>query len=116
MTTQITELTGQLSDAERRTRFLAASALVGQILADSPAVPTDYSVSVSQWVIGKTEVSFYFHHDSAALARFAEEFLMSVSEEDRGEGGLYKEARKQVRDVTVKAWTLFPAGASEVAA
>jgi hypothetical protein len=118
VTTQISEpISGQLTETEQRARYMAALKLATQIMADTPVIPSDFTIVVSKWAIGETEIRFYFHRNPEALQQFADERFMAVTGETREDGAHYAEAHSLVAGLLVKAWTLLPAEvASAVAA
>ena len=117
MGTKITEASETSTTDVRRTNYLAALALAGQIMSESSALPSDFTVAVYAFAPNAPEIKFYFHRDLDGLRQFADERGLTVSATDRPDGDVYYKAVGQpIDNVVVTAWSLVSADAPAVAA
>lgn len=111
MATEITERTPQSADLLRRNSYMAALSLAEQIMSETAALPTEFTVAVRPWAPAEPELRFYFHRDVAGLRQFRDDQVLTESTETQENGSVYIEAaRDDVRGVRVVAWTLLDAG------
>lgn len=117
MATEITERTAQPADLVQRNSFMAALSLAEQLMSETTALPTDFTVAAHPWTPNEPELRFYFHHDVAGLRQFRDDQMLTETMTTREDGSVYVEAtREDVRGVRVVAWTLSNPAASAVAA
>lgn len=110
MTIQITAPAAQDVATIQRRNYMTAMALASHIMSESSVIPTDFTIAAPDFAPDKTSIQFYFHHNPAAVAEFADERWMGVTTEVRKDGSVRTEARGGLcRGVLVTAWTLMPA-------
>lgn len=102
------------ADSVRRSSYMAALALAEQIMSETLAMPTDFTVQVHSWTPREPELRFYFHRDLPLLRKFTVEQWLSESVDERADGSVYVESKGECRGVRVVAWTLL--GAEDAAA
>lgn len=94
----------------QRGSYMAALSLAEQIISESAAMPTSFSVEAPAYAPTEPTLRFYFHHDLPGLRRFRDEQKLTESMETHGNRKRYFEATGEpIHGVRVSAWTLLDA-------
>ncbi|WP_328436990.1 hypothetical protein OHA71_06715 [Streptomyces sp. NBC_00444] len=117
MTTETTQQAEQTGVSLQRKNYMAALSLAERLMSETPVMPTEIVVHVSQWASGTPEIRVYFHRDAAALRTFADWQWMDVvtTEQENGSIRVAAKGGLSLEGVRVTAHTLLPAASSETA-
>lgn len=101
----------------RRANYMTALSLAEQILSETTAIPTNFSVATPHYAPDEPSLRFHFHRNPDALREFATERSMSVTTTIQDNGYEYTEATGALcRGVRVEAWSLVSAEAAAATA
>ncbi|MFB7845462.1 hypothetical protein ACFC34_00300 [Streptomyces sp. NPDC056053] len=100
----------------QRASFMAALSLAETLLSETTAIPTSLSIEATPWSASTPTIRAYFHHDPAAVRKFAEQFLLEVAVSAVSDRSVQTEASGRRDGVVVQAWALVRAEDEEMAA